>query len=203
VDAFERHAAMIRKELAALSHKHGLVFAASCCDRALPNYATFSAQEGFGDPAVLRAALDRVWQQPVDGSLSPVEVTDLLAQCKPLVPHSDAFSSPDAAAAQDAGLSLLVLLEYCRDPDPEHALRVAAFSRDTIDMVVQLHDELDPAAPDFEERVLSHPLMRREFAKQAHDIEELKAARTLTPEFIREFRRLTLPERKSNIGIVV
>jgi hypothetical protein len=62
----------LKKELEGISPLHRVAFAASLCERVLPNYSAFSREEGWGDPSVLRAALDEVWQillgKPLDES---------------------------------------------------------------------------------------------------------------------------------------
>lgn len=52
----------LEKELEGLPPLHRVAFAASCCERLLPNYNAFYFLENWGDPSVLRTALNEVWQ---------------------------------------------------------------------------------------------------------------------------------------------
>jgi Protein of unknown function (DUF416) len=46
----------VRAELRGLSEQHLIAFAASICERLLPNYVAWSTLVGWGDPAPPRAA---------------------------------------------------------------------------------------------------------------------------------------------------
>ncbi|MFB2919332.1 MULTISPECIES: DUF416 family protein [Aerosakkonema] len=52
----------LEKELEGLPPLHRVAFAASICERLLPNYDVFYREEAWGDPSILRTALDEVWQ---------------------------------------------------------------------------------------------------------------------------------------------
>ena len=64
----------LEKELERLPPLYRIAFAASCCERLLPNYNAFSCMENLGDPSVLRNALNEVWQilqgKPVDAAFN-------------------------------------------------------------------------------------------------------------------------------------
>jgi len=51
----------LRARLQGLPPAHLVAFAATVCERLLPNYAAWSAAARWGDPNRLRTALDRVW----------------------------------------------------------------------------------------------------------------------------------------------
>ena len=52
----------LEKELKKLPHLHRVAFATSICERMLPIYNAFCRMENWGDPSVLRKALDEIWQ---------------------------------------------------------------------------------------------------------------------------------------------
>ncbi len=188
-------------ELLRLSHSHQLAFAASCCERAYPSYVAFNRNEGWGDPAPLRRALYHVWSI-VDGQ--PVradEVSVLREQCQSVIPDSDDFGSMEATAGPEAGFSIMILLEYCTDPNPRHAVRISTFARDTIDMAVQLRRELNPDDRDLEQKILRDPLMQREFNKQEQDIAQLKGHPVLDDGFVARFRAEATDGGQSNTGL--
>ena len=62
-------------------------------------------------------------------------------------------------------------------------------TRDTIDMFIQDHDELDYSDPDFEVKILRHPLMIEELEKQRQDIESLSSVSELPVDFLKRFRQ--------------
>jgi uncharacterized protein YjaG (DUF416 family) len=188
-------------ELKGLSHRQCLAFAASCCERSLPNYFIFSRAERWGDPDCLGGMLDNVWDYLREGRPSVEVLLSKKDRCLELAPDSENFpaNSELAAAAQEAVFMVTVLLEFCAYPDNRHAIRIAGFARDTIDRRVHLKEGLECIAPDFESRIASDPLMNAEMRKQQEDLEELRASQ-LTPEFLLLFRTRTLTIGTSNIG---
>lgn len=115
-----------------LSTKHLLAFAASCCERALPNYEVFAKCNLAGDPLALRRALDTVWNHIAGMEIALSEIDQHRTSCEAAIPDSDDYGTLEASAAQDAGFMILVLLELFRDPDPKHVVRIATFARDKI-----------------------------------------------------------------------
>ncbi len=191
----------VTNEISVLTHAHRLAFCASCCERAPPNYELFVGRESWGTIEPFRKAVDTAWSV-AEGHRLGVNLGQLREECKSWAPHSDDFPSAEAAAAQDAALMTLVLLEHLTDPDPDHCRRVASFARDSVDMCVQLTEELNPAAPDLEDRIEESTLMQREIGKQREDIAVLERQETVTPEFIRRFREASLLDGKSNLGLL-
>jgi hypothetical protein len=187
-------------EMSELTHAHRLAFCASCCERALPNYSTFVSRESWGMVEPFRKALDAAWSV-ASGRRPDADLGELKNLCESWVPDSDDFPSAEAAAAQDAALMVLVLLEHVTDADARHCQRIASFSRDTVDMWVQLAEKLDSAAPELEEQIEQSRLMQREIGKLREDIAVLQREAALTPEFISRFRDASLVDGESNIGL--
>lgn len=52
----------LEKEIEKLPSERRVAFAASICERLIYNYDVFYLEEGWGNPAAQRAALDEVWQ---------------------------------------------------------------------------------------------------------------------------------------------
>lgn len=187
-----------------LPHSCRLAFAASCCERAYPNYVIFFQRAHWGGPATLRTSLNRVWDL-IEGSTGVLDdLAELERKCEAVTPDLDDFSTPDidiqAAAAQEAAFMVRLLLQFCRDDQPSYALRITAFARDTIDMYVQFLESLDPADPQLNQKVAQHPLMLEEVRKQESDL--LRLAQTKTRGELRAFRRYATVPQRSNIGLV-
>jgi uncharacterized protein YjaG (DUF416 family) len=185
-------------ELGSLPIVNQIAFAAACCERAIPNYCFFSEIEKWGDPKVLRSALDQVWSFIEGRPFAPEEAGDLEARCKALTPDSDNFSNDYTTAAQEAAFMVTLLLQWYLDRTPRYAVRIAAFARDTIDLYVQISEGLAPSDPEFERKIEAHFLMRGELAKQNADLSVLKKIRTVGE--LRAFRRQA-SVGKSNIGL--
>ncbi len=52
----------LTRDLVALPASHRVAFAASCCERLVPNYQAFALMEDWGNPRLLRRALDAAWK---------------------------------------------------------------------------------------------------------------------------------------------
>jgi uncharacterized protein len=199
MDQFGAFAGSLANDLARLSPRHQLAFAASCCERAIPNYQRFSRQEGWGNPEVLRRALDYVWRLVGGERATAEELQERIDECRRVTPNLDDFGSVEAASAQEAAFSVLILLEYSSDANPRHAVRISGFSRDTIDMFVQMRDQVDPSSPSLDERVWTDSLMVREIQKQLSDVAQLQSL-TLTQDAVAAFRGQATAGGLSHLG---
>jgi uncharacterized protein YjaG (DUF416 family) len=190
----------VMAQMSELTHGHRLAFCASCCERALPNYATFVSRESWGMIEPFRTALDAAWSMAT-GERPGVDLGQLKNACQSWVPNSDDFPSAQAAAAQDAVLMVLILLEHVTNADPHYCQRVATLSRDTVDMWVQLTKKLDSAVSNLEEQIEQSRLMQRETGKLREDLADLQREVVLTTEFNNRFRDASMVSGKSNIGL--
>lgn len=126
---------VLEKELESLPPFHRLAFAASICERLLPNYNAFSKAENFGNFCVLRQALDEIWQFLQNTSVDRTRVPQLIYDCDSdlIIPHADDFGAGYALEAQEAAFALCNTLEACLNPTPKAILKVAEHATNTID----------------------------------------------------------------------
>lgn len=202
---FRRFLKRLERELDQLPHPHRLAFSASCCERAYPNYVRFFHLAHWGGPATLRTALDTVWDHIEGSDRIFDDLVELEQKCEFVTPDLDNFSTPDidvqAAAAQEAAFMVRLLLQLSRDKQRSHVISITTFAADTIDMYVQVIEQLDPADPQLDEKVAHHPLTVQEICKQEGDM--LRLGQTHTQPDLREFRRYATHPEKSNIGLAV
>ena len=110
------------RELDRLEPLHRSAFAAACSERLLPAFEAFSNEEGWGDPAVLRKATDRVWQSLLSGGLDAKEAALLAKLCEEQVVHlDDPFGSDFTAPAQNSALAVLRTVECAVRGDAEQS----------------------------------------------------------------------------------
>ena len=83
----------LEQELKQLSPLHQLAFAASICERMLPNYNAFSRMENWGDPSIPRKALNEIWQILQGKIVDRVKLIQLAENCgcENIFPDSDVF----------------------------------------------------------------------------------------------------------------
>ena len=182
----------LRKRLARLSPSARLAFAAACGERLLPNYRAFVKSASWGDPALLREALDYVWSSINAGTVDRNRVQELLSGCERAVPDSESFSSDWTSAAIDAGTAVIEALEALLDGSMEHIVNTAIFCRDTVDMFIQIRDRLDfNSDPNFESKISENPLMQQELARQARVLDELDGRPSLDASFVDQLKKIS------------
>ena len=151
-----------------------VAFMAYCCERMLPNYATFKVQSGYGNNAVLRAALDVIWEW-VENEQTNEDMIALARACEQQAPDTAEFSSSYTSAALDAATAIATTAEAVSDTTASKVIEVASLARDTIDLFVQKVDDLDPNDPRLDEKIRRSDLMQAELRTQRQSLERLKA----------------------------
>lgn len=183
-----------------LSREGKLAFALSCSERLYPNYLAFASQSGWGQPQVIRHSLDFGWRV-LEGV--PVDIDELVRLrriVREAAPETGDFDSMLVSPALDAASVAELLLNIIEADNADDVVQIAALCRDTVDMYVQELENMSPAAPDIEERILKHPLMQQELRRQNNDINELSALSS-SPELIATFAERWRWPARSNIGI--
>ena len=176
------------QELERLQPFHRLAFAAACCERMLPNYNAFSRMENWGNPSILRIALDEVWHilqgKPVDAAL----IQQLIEDCEDAIPDSDEIGGFYDVEAQEAAIAICVTLETCLDPSVQQIIRVVNCVTNTIDAFVLERDksfnESEVGLKKLQELIANHPLAVREMVKQSEDLQKLKETLSLNKHLI-------------------
>ena len=172
------------KRLRTLLPDHRTAFAASCCERLLPNYFAFSQMEEWGEPDLLRQTLDEIWRSLEGRPTSELRVRELMQTCTDLVPDTEDFQSLFVSAAGDAAAAIVYTLECCLDGDAERAALVGRLATETLyQYLIRVNDPqtgVQIADPVFEEQMLRAPLMMAELKKQQQDLQLLESQEVLT-----------------------
>lgn len=179
--------------LSTLPFWHRLAFAASCCERMLPNYVAFHRMERWGDPAPLEQGLDYLWRCTLTHDANPLVVHRLIAACEPVVPDTEDFESVFCSLALDAANSVLLGLEACVGDDVERLAEIAELCVDGIirylervnDPIAVPHLVLDQSTYTY---VLASPLLRAELDKQRRDLAALAVCQRLDAHIIDQMR---------------
>ena len=198
----------MEKELEELPPSHRVVFAASCCERLLPNYSAFGREEGWGDFTILRTALDEVWQILQGKPLNVTEISQLIENCVDAVPDADDVSSSYIAEAQEAASAIGVTIQLCLDPTPQDAIAVVRAVKETLfGFVDWIEESKDPTGwgekpyAELTKEIDNHPFSVREMAKQREDLQRLKEVETLDREFLERLRTSSHNNGKSLIDL--
>jgi uncharacterized protein YjaG (DUF416 family) len=169
------HERELTEKLSTLTNDGRLAFGLLCCERMFPNYVAFSKHNAWGDPAVLRAALDACWDKLDGGSVSS-DLGELKTQCEACAPDTEDFHTILASSALDASAATTILIDLVMTRDVQQAVSIASLSRDIVDMFVQELENMPPNATDLEQMIQRHALMQRELRAQQEDLERVSGS---------------------------
>lgn len=182
----------LARKLAVLPPNHRIAFAASCCERLLPNYLAFSQMEKWGKPEVLRHALDEVWRILHGHPVSETDVREIIQSCIDLAPDTEDFQSLFVSAAGDAAAAVAYTLECCLDGDAKRAALVGRLPTETLYQYLSRVNDPETGVhiedPTFDEQMLRAPLMIAELEKQRRDVELLASQEALTPTLLENLK---------------
>jgi uncharacterized protein len=182
----------LEKELSNLPTLHQLAFAAACCERLLPNYNYLCKKYNWGNPGILRAALDQVWGILQGEEIDKATVKQLIDDCGQdnTYPNDLDFGGIYCYEAQESLEAICKTLEACIQPDTQLIVRVAKCARNIIEAYVPDGDitfnvtwEKD-GKEKFMEAITSHPFAVREIAKETEDLQKLKETQDLNMNFL-------------------
>ena len=164
----------LEEALKDLSHEHKVLFMLSCCERLYPNYIAFHKKYEWGNPTILRGALDFVWALFEGKTKDEDKIMTLLQQCDAVVPDTENFDSVFVSFALDSAVAVTLLFEFLLTGLVEKIIEVASLARDTVDMYIQEIECMAPDDSNLEEIILEHRLMQQELRRQRKDIKFLK-----------------------------
>ncbi len=188
----------LKKELEGIYHLKRVAFAASCCERLLPNYNLFAREENLGNPSRIRKALDEVWQvvrgNPIDVSRIEQFRENCLAEIS--LQEDEIFKFGHDYEAQLAVLAVSCALESCLETiNTPLVINIVKHVRDTIyEFLIVMSDE--HGTPDlfnksFEEQceqLSKHPFTLRELEKESEDLQRLQGVEHIDSELIEWLR---------------
>ena len=158
-----------------------VALAAAYAERWLPEYESFSSEEEWGDPEVLRHSLNAVWHHVLGQTMSSRETAVHIRQIQDITPHMDDF---DALQALMACVTVTDALEAC-SAKPDNTLSCA------IDMALGVLENLVDEWPlDAAEQaeIWQSSLIQTEFATQLEIIEAIENLTAIDEESIAGLR---------------
>jgi len=157
-----------------------VAFALLCAERALPGYRRFWARTGRGDPFAAESFAERLWFDVAGDPMTGSELEGTLGRAEQLLVDEDdgLWGEPTQVHADDATAALCYAIAVRAQGDPQLAAFAGRRLYELADHLAQraLGDEISRTrwtAAD-EERLLAHPLVQRELARQERDLRELQ-----------------------------
>jgi len=173
---------MIRESLEEMNFNKQLVFAYLTCERFFPNCVYFSGNFSFGNPNILREAIDLVYNSIFqEASFDKQNIEQYLQIIYQNIPNTNDFSTFYATIAMYSGGIIYESVNLLKKTEIEKKLTdIVTMSTDAIDCFIQVRDDMDFEDESFEEKILNHPLMQTERFLQNGIISYLNKIDTIT-----------------------
>ena len=162
--------------LDSLPREHRAAFAAACAERLFPAYVRFSREARQAAPETLRTALNLLWDDLMGVPQPEQEVRASARTCLALVPSEEDEPSDAQPYAEDAATALGYALEARVSTGSQEAMWSARRAYETLDRFV-MFDDSGVVVTANERRLLEHPLVQAELARQHRDLDELLTAK--------------------------
>jgi uncharacterized protein YjaG (DUF416 family) len=166
----------LKAQLDRLPREHRAAFAAACAERLFPAYKRFARDAGQADPERLRTALDRLWNDLMGEPQTEQEVRASAKTCLALVPSEEDEPTDAQPYAEDAVAALVYALEARASARSQEAAWSARRAFEALHQFV-MFDDSGVVVTANEQRLLEHPLVQAELARQHRDMDELLTAK--------------------------
>lgn len=177
-------------------------FAYLTCERLYPNYVYFSQNYDFGNPIVLREAIDYIYDNLFEQNPDKSKIQFLVQKVEENTPDTEDFSVIFVSSALDACTSILDSLDFLIHRDFSKIKSISTYGTDTIDMYIQEIENLDfNTDKEFQNKISNHPLMKREVAIQTGIISFLNNSKALDYGDIQTLLYLQENEKKGSLNL--
>lgn len=182
-------------QVRALAYWPAQAFACTLLERMLPNYQLFCELTDSGDPAVLRNALDNLWQH-LGNNKHKVNFALQIDKVEEVIPDPADFDNFGVYPAVDAGMALVAALQLAQQVDLQGAVVVSKLSQGSVEAFIDATSEqtLD------NQEVKAHPLMQWEVDFQQSLLGEL-ADLPANATSCQQLREMARQEGVSNLGL--
>ena len=161
-------------ELARVPEKLRVVYAATCAERFFPAYERYLKQSGKKYEVNLKDHMERLWLDLCGNTMSDSEIDDAIDECMTVIQEiNDSKWSSGSEAADCAATSLCYAFRCRKTGDPQEAAWAVRRVYDGLDNLIINQENIDTNQPGGESKVLAHPLMQAELARQRRDLHEL------------------------------
>jgi uncharacterized protein YjaG (DUF416 family) len=179
-----------------------LTFAYLTCERLFPNYVYFSRNYNFGNPDVLREAIDYLYLNIFEKHFDKIKIKNLTKKINSNTPDPGEFSTVLASSALDACATISESLDFLVDRKILKLKNISTYATDTVDMYIQHIEALDfNKNKNFQLKIDNHPLMKKEIEIQTGIISFLSHSRTLDFGDLQTLIQLQESTKKSNLDL--
>ncbi len=182
-------------------HKQA-AFAYLTCVRLYPNYVYFSLNYGFGNPSILREAIEYIYDNLFEQNTDKNKIQAIVQKVEENTPDTGDFSVIFVSSALDACTAILDSLDFLIHKDFSKIQSISTYGTDTVDMYIQELENLDfNTDKDFQNKIDNHPLMKKEIAIQIGIIGFLNNSKTLDYGDIQTLLKLQENEKRGSLNL--
>ena len=154
-----------------------------------PSYTYFSKFENWGDSQVLDDCISMMYEYIYQRDLvEPFQVEEMKERIDGIIPDTGDFSTPLTSFAVDACCAFYDAIDYLSDKDVEKIVNVSVYCRDTVDMFIQLKDDLNSTDPNLEYKIAFSSFMVYELDRQRKLLKELRKITVMNDKIIAQLK---------------
>lgn len=183
----------ISSKLKRLPSKHIALFSVCVAERLAGFYEVFARKHNHGDCSLIRDALDAVWRFLIDGC-SAQDLRRYLAKVEQATPSSEDYDSLESILAQNLCIVVNSTIQSCLGGQNDE-LVAGEFGIELLRAAIS-HAETGfidvgsgPGSKEFEENLVSHPIIANEIKLQCSDLALLESDPIGTNETKTRLRR--------------
>lgn len=150
-----------------------LAFSAACAERLLPFYICYVKQQNF-DSNPYFTALDYIWNCLERMEFDELATRRLLMECERALPNEDNAWKAGCPYADDTTAAVLYCLRFLLSRDQQEAIWAAKRAYEVADNFVIAQENYPIDSHDGELKILHHPVIQNELARQLRDLRELQ-----------------------------
>jgi uncharacterized protein YjaG (DUF416 family) len=184
-----------------VNFKKQLVFAYLTCARLYPNYVYFSKNYNFGNPEKLGESITYIQNNIFQYRVNILTIKALLKNLEQVTPSPENYDTVLVSASLDACNVIFETLNFLVDKDLQRLRDISVMATDSADMYIQEIEDLDfNNDKDFQLKINSHPLMKRELIMQQGIISYLSSINDLEPGDLQTLIQLQ-DNNKGSLGL--
>ena len=161
-----------------LNKEQQIIFVALLCEKMSVLYDYFTQKEAWGDASLYKQANKNLFAIALGEPHIPLAT--LLTDVETLFPDLDDFSGDAAAYALDACTCLHEAIMYATDNDVSHIQNSITAVQDSLDLSIQISNDLDPNEPTMNAILDTHPVTLRERQRQQEVVTLLSTIRNIS-----------------------
>ena len=179
----------IRRETSNLSERKKALHIVLTCEKLFFNYQFFSKEANWGNSHVFKDVI-LLYYEFINGNLiNTIEIQQLENAVEINTPDLDEVGHPLTSYGFDAGIAFLEALGYLKEKSLNHMIEVISGAINTVDMFVQVKEDLETTDKNLEIKIDNDPFMQKELKRQETIIKALQDIE-LNPETIAQLRKL-------------